>query len=226
MSDDSTPRDATGGLSPGRIAFIVGASITVIMLLLNWPSRNRMGINEDSAIGTLRWIASGQEQFRRQGVVDLDGDGEGEFGFIGELAATGAIRGGATVVGPFVAPVLGISLKPGGIAEKSGYYFKLYLPTATGSAVAEPGGGDAAPAVKADADAQEQRWCCYAWPIQRSVTGIRAFWVNQQGNVYVSDNAVQQYSGVAKTPEPETTEREGNPDGPRPDGGSWLPVGG
>jgi hypothetical protein len=65
-----------------------------------------------------------------------------------------------------------------GRLETNGYYFRLHVPA-----------GDLA----------ERVWCCYAWPVEEGVTGRRAFFVNQFGDVLA--NADGRYSGD-KEPEP------------------------
>ena len=44
----------------------------------------------------------------------------------------------------------------------------------------------------------EMIWACYAWPIKKSVSGNRVFFINHQGDILASDNEAptQQYSGV------------------------------
>jgi hypothetical protein len=163
----------------------------------------RHGSNETSAIGTLRSITTAQEQFRMQKMVDQDGDGKAEYGYVTELAGVLATRSGESAKGkPFIRPSIGNAVRAGGIAENSGYYFIVYLPTAKGPANPEAGDGRPGSASAPDADAQEKRWCAYAWPVVRGSTGTRAFWVSQAQEVYASDNEVQQYSGTQKLPGP------------------------
>jgi hypothetical protein len=147
-----------------------------------------MDTNLSVAKGLLRWMSTAQEQFKQAAMVDLDGDKVGEFGFLSELTGALPTRSGKQATDPFLAPVLGKLLK-GGIAEKNGYYFRLYLATAKGPAIAEPGAGTAAAANAADADAQEQRWCCYAWPVEYGRTGEHVLF------------AIQKYSGLTHMPE-------------------------
>jgi hypothetical protein len=74
-----------------------------------------------------------------------------------------------------------------GIVTKTGYCFILYLPTEAGPAIS----GDAGAVLAADAvnaNAQETRWCAYAWPKEYGVTGRRVFVINQQAEVHLASN--------------------------------------
>jgi hypothetical protein len=127
-----------------------------------------------------------------------------------------------------------------GVVSKGGYCFIIYLPTAGGTAVTEAGG--LPPATSADADVQERRWACYAWPIDYGSTGYRCFVVNQQGEVQQASNelgpGVGVYDGRADIPLPGSAllpngGQEGNLDSRFPrrfetgaDGQSWSQVSG
>lgn len=163
------------------------------------------GKPETSAIGTLRSLATAQEQFRAQHLCDQDGDGVGEYGLLGELAGIDAIRGTGVKVArsPFIAAVLGVK-DAQGIPEKSGYLYRLYLPAGgVGPALGE--GQTAASAAPANADAQESRWCCYAWPKKSERSARRVFVMTQDGEIWSSDNrgTRQRYEGTSRVPSPD-----------------------
>ena len=61
-----------------------------------------------------------------------------------------------------------------------GYYFKVFLPGAD-SAMATS--ASVPPGDKVNADAQESRFCVYAWPVTLGKTGSRSFFVNESGVV-------------------------------------------
>lgn len=164
--------------------------------------RSRVGTNESSAIGTLRSLSTSQAQFQSQGIVDQDNDGTGEFGTLGELSGISPCRGSgqSMAASPFIAQILGIR-DDNGVSMKSGYCFVLYLPTAKGPARRE---GDAElDAVAADADAQEVRWCAYAWPQSPGQSGNRIFFVNQEGQVYMAVASATRYGGAGNPPRPD-----------------------
>jgi len=46
-----------------------------------------------------------------------------------------------------------------------------------------------------------QLWCCYAWPLEIPLTGTRAFFINQEGNLLQCMNhGSTPYTGAIKTP--------------------------
>lgn len=177
--------------------------------------RSRIGVNESAAIGTLRSVCVAQFQFQAQAVVDQDGDGTGEFGWLGELSGTAKCRASEMQMNasPFIAAILGVR-DASGVAQKSGYCFRVYLPGSTGH-LTEGGGEASEPADEQAANNQEVRWICYAWPNERGVSGNRAFMVNQQGEVITCPNEIARYSGPSNGPRANAAL---DPDGPDPDG--------
>jgi hypothetical protein len=161
-------------------------------------ARKRIEGNERRVVAMLRSIAIAQRQFRDSAQVDQDSDGKGEFGWLGELAGRQPIRGrGNPTKSPFVAGVLG-SKDGRGRATDSGYHYRVYLPTS--GERAQPEGVDAATVVARDSDAQELRWCCYAWPESRGASGLRAFYVDQRGVLLTTDASRAPYSGSEREP--------------------------
>jgi len=158
------------------------------------PSRKR------AALDQLRKIRIAQEAFKRDAVVDQDGDGKGEYGFLPELALGSAARansgakGKAYVSGVFALP------EPGGYVEKYGYYFVVFLP---GSSWRD---GPKPPAGKREfiarfAQAQERRWIAYAWPAVAGKTASGALAADGTG-IYISDNLVARFDGEPGMPAP------------------------
>ncbi len=188
------------------IELMIVVAIIAIIAAIAIPGliRSRMGAQESAAIGTLRSLTTSQEQFKQQVFSDQDSDGVGEYGWLGELAGVDAPRGvggnpGTPVANaPFIATSLGVK-DPGGRGTKQGYYFRVFLPTgggtASGEAQAAAGGG-----IAADADVQEVRWICYAWPSQRGNTGNRAFAAGHQGEVYATMGTAVGYNGAGTQP--------------------------
>jgi prepilin-type N-terminal cleavage/methylation domain-containing protein len=179
------------------IELMIVVAIIAIIAAIAIPGliRARISAHESSTIGNLRSLSTAQTQFQNQATVDQDGDGVGEFGWFGELSGTEGLRGGgARIAGsPYIASILGV--KDGaGNSQKSGYLYKMYLPTAAGTAVAELQ-AIAATTVPADANEQETRWCAYAWPNLRGSSGNRAFMVNHAGTVMATPNNAALYTG-------------------------------
>lgn len=159
------------------------------------PQRNpqrkyEIAANETSAIATLRNLVSAQAQFQASAVADENDNGVGEYGTLAEMAAGVGIRGDRRMNPPVLSSLF--QKVVGGRVKRSGYYFRVFLPAADGSGVAENDTGGVKPG-QVDAEQSEVVWCVYAWPVLRGTTGERAFFVNQNGDVLQSTDA--EYSG-------------------------------
>ncbi len=158
----------------------------------------RMAIlNRSSAIATLRYVLSAQSQCQASGVIDTNNNGQGEYGYFGELSGRTAIRGSTQSITP---PVLSAAF--GNIAAarvgRSGYYFQMFLPSPTAAGIAEDeAGGDVTNDNGVDPGHAEVLWCCYAWP---AFAGQSALFINQSGVVLASRNSVTKYSGSSRPP--------------------------
>lgn len=155
----------------------------------------RLNANESAAIGALKNISSGQAQCQASGLLDVDGNGAGEYGFFGELSGRVALRGGRAKLDP---PVL--SNRFGEVVASQvrtgGYVFQMFLPDRAEQGVAEdPTGGDAGNDNGVHPGAAETLWCCYAWPQDRGSSGIRTFFINQSGDVLATNGSVVAYDG-------------------------------
>ncbi len=162
---------------------------------------SKKAANESSAIATMRSLVSAQTQFRALATVDSDLDGAGEYGTFGEMAGTTLLNARGT--GPAFVLDPALFSQPFGIIDaqgrvrKQGYYFLVYLPDAALAGVPEAGGGGPQPAI--DADACENHWLAYAWPIEEGQTGDRAFFINQRGEIFQSRMGTTPY-GLANIP--------------------------
>ena len=184
------------------IELMIVVAIIAIIAAIAIPGllRARIASNETAAIGTLRTLSPSQSQFQSAAIVDIDGDGTGEFGWLQELAGTVNFRtAGGNSTNPtspaFITSVLGTTAGGNsGIAGKSGYSFLNYLPAAAAAVVeaAGPAMGDAAAA-----NAQEVRFATYAIPASLGNSGNRCFVVTQQGEVFSTANKdFQDYGGT------------------------------
>jgi prepilin-type N-terminal cleavage/methylation domain-containing protein len=169
----------------------------------------RLSANETAAVATLRNLASAQAQVQASGAIDGDGDGSGEYGYFAELSGAKNVRAfvagaqaiGATKVTPPVMSGAFGNVDANGNVARSGFYFKLFLPTAAGLGTAEDAGGGAAGSIGTLApDLCETTWCAYAWPINRGNSGNRAFFVNQMGDVLQCLNNTVMYNGTTVMP--------------------------
>lgn len=171
------------------------------MILPNFLS-TRSSANEAVVVSTLRTISTAQNAFKTRVLVDRDADGEGEFGYFGEMAGLVAPRGG--VPQPISPIVLGESFRiveEGGVS-KSGYLYRMSLPRQDGAPANEAATGGEDPANPSDREASEAVWVCYAWPKVLGSTGVRTFVVNEAGDILFTSNegANQAYSGFLHAP--------------------------
>lgn len=160
----------------------------------------RLNANESAAIATLKNISSGQSQCQASGVIDVNNNGSGEYGFFGELSGRVAVRNGTQTISP---PVLSTAF--GNIAaarvSRSGYLFQMFLPDATGAGIEEDAtGGDADNGQGVDPGQAETLWCCYAWPQVQGNSGKRTFFINQAGDVLATNGATVAYNGSTTVP--------------------------
>ena len=200
------------------IAIIAILAATAVPKLMS----SRITANENAAIATLRSISAAQQQFLASAACDTDADGGGEYGYFGELSGAVPMRvwdngsglpalGGADDLQdpPFLATAFGELINAGGegVIERQGYYFKIHLPGPTAGGVTpglseDPGGGAAAGDMGAGWSSVncELMWCAYAWPVDAEMTGNRAFFVNQEGDILQFNNRPQIYEGLGSVP--------------------------
>lgn len=172
-----------------RLAAVVTAMICLWMLAVpDFDAGPRPQANENAAIATLQSIHTAQRRFVDARAIDRDGDGKGEAGFFGELAAAAPVRGGERLGKPMLPSVFG-QLKQGR-AHRSGYWFELYLPVGDGSWVVE------GLATEPDADASERDWAVCAWPDGSDDHDRRAFLLDGQGRVWACGNGDRRYLGT------------------------------
>ena len=175
------------------------ATITIPALL-----KIRRNANENAAVATLRMINTTELDFKAQIMVDQDGDDIGEFGLLGELTEEVAMRANTNPAPrtPFLSPAFA---PPSGQNHGTyqGYCFKIYLPVASGSAVTDNGTTNPV-AVANNADYQENRFRCYAWPAAAQSSGTKVFVVDQFPDVYMASNIKSDgspyYNGSTRIP--------------------------
>lgn len=163
----------------------------------------RLNANESAAVATLKNISSAQAQCQASGVIDVNGNGAGEYGFFAELSGRSLVRGGTQAISP---PVLStafgnLSDAAGtgeGVVTRSGYIFQMFLPDAAAQGLPEPTTATSGVALTdpgVDPAQAETLWCCYAWPQAYGNSGKRTFFVNQAGDVLATAAATLQYNG-------------------------------
>jgi prepilin-type N-terminal cleavage/methylation domain-containing protein len=121
------------------IELMIVVAIIAIIAAIAIPNllSARLNANETAAIATLRNISSAQAQFQATAKADLDRDGTGGFGSFIELSGASVVRGDS-VVGKLNPPVLSGAFRTPtaatGFVSRSGYNFKICLPTPAGLA--------------------------------------------------------------------------------------------
>jgi len=156
----------------------------------------RLSANETAGIATLRNIISAQAQFQQSAKADEDNDGTGEYGGFIELSGAAAGRMAAVLVPPVLSGAFRV-LNVNGEVSRSGYFFTMHLPDATGAGVQEPQAGYAVGG-GLDPDLAETTWCAYCWPVNYNQSGNRTFFTNQGGDLVATEDAA--YSGTGNGP--------------------------
>jgi prepilin-type N-terminal cleavage/methylation domain-containing protein len=183
------------------IELMIVVAIIAIIAAIAIPGllRARMSANEGNASGSLRSLASSQAEFKNGTKVDQNNNGTGEYGIFNELAGATNLRGrqgGQAELARLNPPSINQSLSANAqnFASKAGYNLQIFLPGPVGAIVTDNGTQVQAfldDTVAAEADAivgQENRWLSYAWPSSYRTSGVRAFCVDQSGEVYASSN--------------------------------------
>jgi len=178
------------------IELMIVVAIIAIIAAIAIPNllSARLNANETAAIATLRNISSAQAQFQATSKADTDNDGTGEFGAFVELSGAIDVRNDSNV-GKLNPPVISGAFRTpdaNGFVSRSGYYFRIMLPSVTGTGLV----ADAASFTwtNIDEDLAETTWCCYAWPVNYGNSGNRTFMVNQTGDVVSTEDST--YSGT------------------------------
>jgi hypothetical protein len=180
------------------------------------PSGPWLSFNEWDCIQTLKELSAAEERFREDAVIDTDGDGAGEYGYLQDLAAglwvSRDAKGPAIKQREYLEPAF-TNVDENGILTMYGYHFKLFLPRAGAGPAGETNPLSAVDA--RDADLRERGWICYAWPAFFDATGKRCFAVNQQGEVFGARNWANErpfYYGLETVPGATAAFQKGHPE--------------
>jgi hypothetical protein len=167
--------------------------ICIIFLPALFPPP-RIGAGETSPIGTLKALSAGQEQFRTACVVDINGNGIGEYGLMDELSGASNCRGSGINVStsPYIPTIFKSDSL--GRSSKSGYYYICYLPGKISS------WSNAYPIIEGDPSKQEELYVMYAFPITYGRSGNRIFAISPSGTIMQLPNKKGKWGGVNVPP--------------------------
>ena len=185
------------------IELMIVVAIIAIIAAIAIPNllSARLNANESAAIATLKNISTAQAQCQGSAVIDANNNGLGEYAFFAEMAGTVTVRGSSQSVDPATLSAAFGTINAQSCVMRSGYLFRMFLPTATltGSVeAASLGGGPGTPVV--DANWAETLWCCYAWPSVAGNSGKRTFFTYQSGDVLMTAATFVTYSGTSPEP--------------------------
>ncbi|MCU0726175.1 MAG: hypothetical protein MUE73_10350 [Planctomycetes bacterium] len=161
-----------------RTTILPAAGVLLLLLVagaLALPDRTaaRLAAADARAVRTLGEVAMAQVVARSLRLIDRDGDGTGEFGFLPDLRRAGP--GG----GPLLAVSLEETARPGTL-RGGGFLYVVLLPAADGSPVEVARAADVRPGLAA------QTFLAFAWPEGPGRTGSRSYLVNHDLLVFES----------------------------------------
>jgi prepilin-type N-terminal cleavage/methylation domain-containing protein len=188
------------------IELMIVIAIIAIIAAIAIPGllRSRIGANETSAIGSMKTVTAGEEQFRSQACVDEDSDGVGEYGTIGELSGNDNYRDAGVGAGvncstsPFIPTVFAPDAN--GYAQKSGYIFTIFVSSAAAALWTAASTSNLPGNYSVAADNNEEDFIALAWPSDYGKSGNRCFALNSQGQIMQNANSDQKEGTAAATP--------------------------
>ncbi|MEN8149496.1 MAG: hypothetical protein ABFS86_06715 [Planctomycetota bacterium] len=138
---------------------------------------------EAGAVRALQWIAAAQARFLSlpaSAVVDRDGDGQAEHGFLPDLLRETPADGDWGPPPPFMGAV------DRDILEVPGFYVTILLPAEDGAPLM------LSRADRVDAAAAARTFAAVAWPMEAGRTGYRTYYVNHSLIVHENPNRENQ----------------------------------
>jgi hypothetical protein len=164
--------------------------------------------SESKVVANLRMISVAQSKAQAAAAIDTDKDGQGEYGFFGELAGTSPCRapagGKRALMQPRTLDAAWGKVTDAGNVVMDGYVYRMYLPAGgkgkTTAICEAPGGGCVMSGPRPDHDNAENLWTVYAWPLQPQKDGQRAFFMNQEAAILVTPNPDGLYNGEQRAP--------------------------
>jgi hypothetical protein len=194
-------RSPTGGF--GSLGGL-GGLLTMAAIAVPNLQQSRVETNEAGAVSTLRAIHTAEQTFRSNALRDEDSDGEGEYGFLGELL--GQPRPGEKRARSATPLVSGGFQRQGRDYARGGYRFRVYLPAEDGSPVGEH--EKTARLQRVDGDLAETVMVALAWPVSKGMSGHRAFYIDAEGRLFACLDGP--YAGDAAPPADVMSSQERN----------------
>jgi prepilin-type N-terminal cleavage/methylation domain-containing protein len=186
------------------IELMIVVAIIAIIAAIAIPGllRARINSNEGATSASLRSLVAAETNYAKARTTDQDTDGTGEFGLFNELCGATSVRSHIGTSDPGKGPKLtttdlSMSFAVGGnqLASKSGYYYRLWLPGNTTALCDTDSSNEGVTGLDATNQtefavikAQEQRFISYAWPVSWKNSGVSAFVVDGNGEVFGSTN--------------------------------------
>jgi hypothetical protein len=164
---------------------VVVIAFTLFVIFSPFPLHTTSaGRLEASVRRRLKEICIGQEQFNSGNCVDLNANGIGEFGYLEELGNLSAWRNVSgkrekqsdDSISPYLPPTLR-NINNNDYSYHGGYLFCVYLPSGENTAVKKY-------PTKVDVPLTEKHYIAYAWPRVTGRSGVRAFVIGPEGNIY------------------------------------------
>ena len=178
------------------VELLIVVSVIVILATIAVPNylSSRVVANESSVISTLKQISTAQMMVRNSRFIDVNNDGVGEYGFLGEMSGSNPLRGTGEYLTPAVLnPSFGY-IDASGFGSKHGYVFRLYLPNAAGLGLAET----ASTIAQIDPGNASGYYTVLSWPRSYGKSGQRTFFMNQQAEIHATVDS--SYSGNGGAP--------------------------
>ena len=164
-------RGARRNAGTGAVAVTIALAILCLFAVAAVPRvvDARVSANEEGAVRALELLHRAQRSLSIDEVLGK----RTEFGTLSQLVEHRQL-------------LLDESWQPDeqGIVTRGGYRFQVFVPDATGKGVAVLDG----PVSAKDPARAVATWCAYAWPVKAGATGRRAFAIDRDGTVYVTEN--------------------------------------
>lgn len=235
------------GFTMIELLTVIAVIVIISAMAIPRMQAAKLSANEVSAATTLRAIAQAQAQLVTRNDVDTDSDGQGEYGYLAELAGVVPVRvntgggvPGAGGVNDLIDPITlsaTIGQVSNGVVTHSGYAFQVWLPGPTAGGlvpgIAEDATGGKTAGPFPGSDNGEVYWVAYAWPVSQGASGTAAFFMSSQGQILTNNNrGAGAYSGLAGGPNfdaaltvaGDMSSNMTTPTVPAVDGNLWVPL--